>query len=144
MNARLARRFVVRHLTICERPFLDGIRKIPKAPMPDVPKRVAERIAENIKTFQPILADAKARDVNESEVVKIVTDILSGLFGYEKYKEVTSEIPIKDTACDLATKTDDQIQMLIEVKSIGTRLRDPHVRQAVNYARTRPRSIGSC
>ena len=34
----------------------------------------------------------------------IVADILSEIFGYDKYNEVTSEYAIKGTYCDLAIK----------------------------------------
>jgi hypothetical protein len=50
--------------------------------MPTVPTRAAERIASNLKKFQPIVQSAKQRDVNESDTVIIVTDMLSELFGY--------------------------------------------------------------
>jgi hypothetical protein len=43
--------------------------------MASIPSRVESRIIGGIKQFQPILASAKARDVNESDTVIIVTDI---------------------------------------------------------------------
>jgi hypothetical protein len=42
--------------------------------MSTVSAKVAQRIGAGIKKFQPILAAAKARDVNESDTVVIVTD----------------------------------------------------------------------
>ena len=36
-------------------------------------KKAVDRIVAGIKRFQPILASAKARDVNESDTVIIVT-----------------------------------------------------------------------
>jgi hypothetical protein len=102
--------------------------------MPTIPTKVAERLVASIKRFQPVLQAAKARDVNESDTVIIVTDMLSDVFGYDKYSEVTSEYCIRGTFCDLATKIDGQIQALIEVKSIGADLKDTHTKQAVDYA----------
>jgi len=102
--------------------------------MASIPSRVSDRLAKGIKTFQPIIQSAKARDVNESDTVIIVTDMLCYLFGYEKYSEITSEYAIRGTYCDLATKLDGRVQCLVEVKSIGTELKDSHVRQAVDYA----------
>jgi hypothetical protein len=84
--------------------------------------------------FQPILSAAKARDVGESDTVTIVTDMLADVFGYDKYSEITSELAIKGTYCDLATKIDGVVQALVEVKSVGTDLKDPHGKQAVDYA----------
>jgi len=102
--------------------------------MATIPSRVETRIIGSIKKFQPILASAKARDVNEPDTVRIVTDILAEVFGYDKFSEVTAEHAIRGTFCDLATKLDGAIQLLIEVKAIGLELKDAHVRQAVDYA----------
>ena len=102
--------------------------------MPTVPTRAAERIAANLKKFQPIVQSAKQRDVNESDTVIIVTDMLSELFGYEKYGEITSEIAVRGSYCDLATKLDGHVQCLIEVKAAGTELKESHTKQAVDYA----------
>ena len=102
--------------------------------MASIPKKIADRIIAGIKCFQPILAAAKARDVGESDTVTIVKDMLADVFGYDKYSEVTSEYAIRGTYCDLATKIDGALQMLIEVKAIGIELKDAHVKQAVDYA----------
>ncbi len=102
--------------------------------MPSVPNKVAERIASGIKRFQPIIASAKSRDVGESDTVIIVTDILSEVFGYDKYSEITSETSIRGTWCDLAIKLDGRIEFLIEVKAIGSELKDAHTKQAVDYS----------
>jgi len=99
-----------------------------------VPARVSERIATALKKFQPVIQSAKTRDVNESDTVIIVTDMMSDLFGYDKYSELTSEFAVRTTYCDLATKIDGQVQCLIEVKAVGTELKDSHTKQAVDYA----------
>ncbi len=98
------------------------------------PKRVADRLSAGIKRYQPILAAAKSRDVGEADTVTIVKDMLADVFGYDKYSELTSEHAIRGTFCDLATKIDGALQTLIEVKAIGLELKDPHVKQAVDYA----------
>jgi len=64
----------------------------------------------------------------------IVTDILAELFGYDKYHEVTRELCIRGTFCDLATRIEGKFQMIIEVKAIGLDLKEGHVKQAVDYA----------
>ncbi len=102
--------------------------------MAKIPTKVSDRIAAGIKRFQPILAAAKSRDVGESDTVTIVVDVLAELFGYDKYSEVTSEYAIRGTYCDLATKIDGVLQLLIEVKAIGIELKENHVKQAVDYA----------
>jgi len=99
-----------------------------------IPARVSERLAAGIKRFQPILSSAKSRDVNESDTSMIVADLLAEIFGYDKYSEVTRELCIRGTYCDLATRLDGKFQMIIEVKAIGLELKDAHVKQAVDYA----------
>lgn len=99
-----------------------------------ISKRVVERLVAGIKRYQPILADAKARDVGEADTVTIIKDMLADVFGYDKYSEVTSEHSVRGTYCDLALKIDGALQTLIEVKAIGLTLKDGHIKQAVDYA----------
>ncbi|MEA2238389.1 MAG: hypothetical protein QOC81_3113 [Thermoanaerobaculia bacterium] len=99
-----------------------------------IPSRVAERLSAGLKRFGPILSSAKSRDVNESDTSMIITDLLAEIFGYDKYSEVTRELCIRGTFCDLATRIEGKFQMLIEVKAIGLDLKDGHVKQAVDYA----------
>ncbi|MEI6125054.1 MAG: type I restriction enzyme HsdR N-terminal domain-containing protein [Pseudomonadota bacterium] len=98
-----------------------------------IPKKTEDRFLKSIGKFQNILKTAKDRDVNEADTVAIIGDILSEVFGYDKYLEVTSELCIHGTYCDLAIKIDSKIQFLIEAKAIGLELKDNHLRQAVDY-----------
>jgi predicted type IV restriction endonuclease len=101
--------------------------------MANVPKKVAERLTKQLGIFQRVLSSAKDRDVNESDTVTIITDMLADLFGFDKYAEVTSEQAIRGTYCDLAVKLEGAIKYLVEVKAIGLTLKENHLRQAVNY-----------
>jgi Type I restriction enzyme R protein N terminus (HSDR_N) len=102
--------------------------------MASVTTKVASRIGDGLKKFQPILSSAKAKDVNESNTVVIVTDLLSEIFGFDKYSEITTEHAIKSTYCDLAVMIDGSVKVLIEVKAIGLDLKEPHIKQAIDYA----------
>lgn len=102
--------------------------------MASITKKVADRLASGIKRFQPILTNAKSKDVNESDTTIIITDMLADVFGYDKFNEVTSELCIKGTFCDLAIKLDAKIRLLIEAKAIGIELKNAHIKQAVDYA----------
>ena len=81
-----------------------------------ITKKTEERIKSSIGKFQTVLRIAKDRDLNESDTVSIITDMLAEVFGYNKYLEVTSELCIRGTYCDLAIK-----------------LNDNHLRQAIGY-----------
>lgn len=102
--------------------------------MVSVNAKLAERLAKGIKRFQPVLEKARAADINESDTVVIITDMLCDVFGYDKYEEITSEFAIKKTYCDLAVKVDDKVVLLLECKAVGIDLKDDHVRQATNYS----------
>lgn len=97
-----------------------------------LPKRVLERL-KNLVKFQSVLKTAKDKDINETDTVHIVKDILSDVFGYDKYLEITSEFAIKNTYCDLAIKINEKVQFLIEAKAIGKELKEAHLKQVTDY-----------
>ena len=97
-----------------------------------------------MKGFQPIPSAAKSRDAGEADTSTIVKDLLSEIFGYDKYSEITSEYMIKATYCDLAIKLEGKLQLLIEVKAIGLDLKDNHAKQAVDYAANQGVECGRC
>lgn len=102
--------------------------------MSKVPAVTLKRLTSAVPKFRKILTQAKERDVNESDTVTIVTDMLEEIFGFDKYSEITREYAIQGTYCDLAIKTEKTVDYLIEVKAIGLGLKDNHLKQAVNYA----------
>ena len=63
--------------------------------MATIPTKVKTRLTEGIKRFKPIVAKARDKDVNESDTVTIIADILSEVFGYDKYTEITSEFVLQ-------------------------------------------------
>ena len=98
-------------------------------------KKVEDRLKNNVAKFKKVLAVAKNRDLNESDTVAIINDMLSEVFGDEKYTEITSELMIRGTYCDLAIRLNDKFEsgFLIECKRVGVELKEEHMRQAVNY-----------
>ncbi len=98
-----------------------------------IPQKVLDRFSANLSKFKRVLKKAQERDVNESDTVTIITDILSDIFGYDKFDEVTSEYAIKSTFCDLAIKINNKVRFLIEVKAIGIDLKENHLNQALGY-----------
>ena len=98
-----------------------------------ISKKVAERIVAQMKKYQMVLTEAKDRDISESDTVVIIADMLADILGYKKYIEITTEFAIRGTYVDLAVKVVDSIRFLVEVKSIGTTLKEAHVKQAIDY-----------
>lgn len=99
-----------------------------------VSKRFVDRARPAIRKYQKVLESAKARDVGESDTMVIVTDIMTDVLGYDRYQDITTEFAVRSTFCDLAVKVSGELRYLIEVKSVGTDLRDNHLRQACDYA----------
>lgn len=102
--------------------------------MATVSKRFLDRAKPAIRKYQKVLGEARKRDVNESDTCVIVSDFLQDILGYDKYADVTTEFAVRSTFCDLAIKSNGRVRYLIEVKSVGTDLKDNHVRQATDYA----------
>ncbi len=102
--------------------------------MSKIPTSVVKRLTTSVPKFKKVLARAKERDVNESDTVTVVTDMLEEVFGFDKYTDITREFGIQGTYCDLAVKSGKRIEYLLEVKAIGNDLNDRHLRQVVNYA----------
>lgn len=99
-----------------------------------IPQKIQARISDGLKKFQPIIESAKIRDVSESDTVVMLTGVLSDILGYDKYVDITTELAIRGTYCDLALKIDGKIAILLEAKAVGLDLKEAHVKQAVDYA----------
>lgn len=98
-----------------------------------IPKKVIERIMFQLKRYQTILTEAKARDISESDTVVIIADMLADVLGYKKYIEITTEYAIRNTYVDLAVKVGEDIRFLVEAKAIGAALKEAYVKQAIDY-----------
>lgn len=102
--------------------------------MSSIPKKVCDRLRAGMKQFEKVLRQQRDRDISEADTVTIVKDLLSEVFGFDKYAEVTGEYAIRGTRCDLAIKLDGKLRVLIEVKAIDSDLKELHVKQAIDYA----------
>lgn len=101
--------------------------------MATIPAKVQARLVASIKKFQPIVKKGQSKDINESDTVTIIVDMLNEVFGYDKWDEITSEFTVKNTFCDLALQINGKPYVLIEVKAAGLDLKDAHIKQAVDY-----------
>lgn len=98
-----------------------------------IAKKTQDRLVAGLKRYQPIVRKLAERDISEADTVTVIKDMLSDIFGYDKYAELTSEQQIRGTFCDLAIRVEGKVHYLAEVKSAGTTLNENHLRQAVNY-----------
>ncbi|MGB6535779.1 MAG: hypothetical protein WBF58_07425 [Xanthobacteraceae bacterium] len=102
-----------------------------------IPAKVALRITTRLKTYQGILAQAMKKDSSEGDTVVIVTDMIVDILGYDKYQNLSSEHAIRGTYVDLMVSVDNKPRFLVEVKAVGTELKDAYIKQAVDYAQIR-------
>ena len=102
--------------------------------MTTIPARVRTRLSRGLRKYQPILEQAKRQDVNEAVTVDRIKDLLTDVFGYEKFTEITAEFMTSGMFCDIGIKLGGELKLLIEAKAIGTKLTVAHERQAVTYA----------
>jgi hypothetical protein len=98
-----------------------------------LPKKTQDRIVAGLKRYQPIVRKLAERDISEADTITVIKDMLTDIFGYDKYAELTSEHQVRGTFCDLAIQVDGKVRYLAEVKSAGTSLNNNHLRQVVNY-----------
>jgi hypothetical protein len=108
--------------------------KLAKWFMATISPKIEARIKEALKRFQPVIEQAKLRDIGEADTSTLVKDILAEFFGYDKYSEITAEFQIKGTYCDLAIKLNGKLVLLVEVKAVNIELKEAHTKQAVDYA----------
>ena len=99
-----------------------------------IEKRVEDRIRSGATKFRKVLDIARNRDLNESDTVAIINDMLSEMFGYAKYLEITGDLIIRGTYCALAIRLNGKFEngFLIECKRMGEMLTEEHMSQAAN------------
>jgi Restriction Enzyme Adenine Methylase Associated/Type I restriction enzyme R protein N terminus (HSDR_N) len=100
-------------------------------PLPD---KIAAQIAESLEHYRKPLRDARTRGASEGDTGLLVHGMLSDIFGYDKFLEITSEFKIKGQFADFAIKLDGKVLVIVEVKAISIKLNDQHIFQASSYA----------
>lgn len=98
-----------------------------------VPKKVVARLSKEVPRFQKVVSEARDRNVNESDTVAIVRNILDNVFGFDRFTEVTSEFIVQHTYIDLAVKIGESLKFLVEVKAIGLELKESDIKKAVMF-----------
>ncbi len=92
------------------------------------------KLREAVEFFTPVIKRSLQNKSNEADTRIIINDLLEKVFGYDKYFEVTAEHMVKSTYVDYAIVIDGKAEILIEVKSMDSNLKQDHIRQTVNYA----------
>lgn len=78
----------------------------------------------------------KLDDLDESATRIIINHLLSDVLGYRELVDIKTEYPVKGGYIDYLIELNHKKVIVIEVKSIATKLTNKHLRQAVYYAAT--------
>lgn len=94
-----------------------------------------ERIRKGIERYQDVLHQAAQRGINEADTSTLVQSMLVDLLGYDRFSDLTGQFATKGRWADWAVKQDDTLCFFVEVKSLGSKLRDKDLFQVTSYSR---------
>ncbi len=72
--------------------------------------------------------------LNESGTRLLVNDFLRNVLGYTSNEEIKTEYEISGGYADYVIQTGKKKRMVVEVKSLGTKLNENHLRQSLGYS----------
>ena len=102
--------------------------------MVKIPVAVENRLKSAVPKCKTHLKTKMKDKINEANTADIVTYILEKMFGFKGMYDIEKEFSIGADKCDIAVKLKGKPVYLIEIKRLGTTLRDKHIKQAVGYA----------
>lgn len=102
--------------------------------MAKITKKVRERLRAGVRRFKPLLKAAKARDASRADTATLALDLLSDLFGFDRYTEVTSELANREAVYDFAIHSGGSAAMLVRVSPIGTAPDDRYLLATAQHA----------
>jgi len=109
----------------------------PKGHRRSTPKWEAEaqgRLRSAIKKYSKHLVELVERDANEADTRILVTEILCGGLGYDRFNDLGTEYLVKGDFADYLLRVDGDRVCFVEVKRCSTKLGTRHLKQVENYA----------
>lgn len=97
--------------------------------------KAKERIRKGIERYQDVLRQAAQRGINEADTSTLVQSMLVDLLGYDRFSDLTGQFATKGRWADWAVKLDDNLGFFVEVKVLGSKLRDKDLFQVTSYSR---------
>ena len=102
--------------------------------MAKITKKVQERLRASLRRFKPLLKAAKEREASRADTATLALDLLSELFGFDRYSEVTSELDNREAVYDFAILSGDSVAMLVRVSPISTAPDDRYLIATAQHA----------
>lgn len=86
-----------------------------------------------IRAVDP-LKELRERNANEGDTRLLVTELLVGGLGFDRFRDLTTEMRVKADFADYGMHVDHELVAFLEVKRITTAINERHLRQVRNYA----------
>ena len=100
--------------------------------MTKINRKIQERLRVGLRCFKPLLKAAKERDA--SRAATLALDLLSDLFGFDRYSEVTSELDNREAVYDFAIHSGNSVAMLIRISPVCSAPDDRYLLATAQHA----------
>jgi hypothetical protein len=97
--------------------------------------KARDRIRKGLLKYVEVLRQAAQRGIGEEDTSIIVRDMLVDLLGYDRFGDITGQYAVRGRWADWAVKNNEALSFFVEVKSLGTKLRERDLFQVVAYSR---------
>jgi len=100
--------------------------------MTKINRKIQERLRVGLRCFKLLLKAAKERDA--SRAATLALDLLSDLFGFDRYSEVTSELDNREAVYDFAIHSGNSVAMLIRISPVCSAPDDRYLLATAQHA----------
>lgn len=97
-------------------------------------EKARERIKGNVAKLRNLCRRGLDAKLGEADTRAIVRAVLVDMLGWDEFEDITQEEAVKGGYCDFMLRYEGVPYAIIEVKRLGIRLNDGHLRQARHYA----------
>jgi hypothetical protein len=97
--------------------------------------KAKDRIRKGLDRYTEVLRQATQRGITEEDTSTIVQSMLVDLLGYDRFSELTGQFAVKGRWADWAVRVDDTLNFFVEVKALGSKLREKDLFQVTSYSR---------
>ena len=102
--------------------------------MTKINRKIQERLRAGLRCFKPLLKAAKERDASRADTATLALDLLSDLFGFDRYSEVTPELDNREAVYDFAIHSGNSVAMLVRVSPVCSAPDDRYLLATAQHA----------
>jgi hypothetical protein len=97
-------------------------------------RTVLENIDKSLDNYRHNYLINKFNNLNEASTKLIINHLITDVLGYSEIEDIRAESSVASGYMDYVIKLDDHELIVVEVKSIKTKLSNRHLSQAITYA----------